>query len=823
MRKKSQPKPKPTAIKQVQTFEELLEAGRGGKPLESWNGMKILVMETKSGKVLLDVGSEIAHDPASMTKMLPFEMALEAIKAGTLKLDEKLTVPKSAYIEGTKVLVGNSYTVRELLGAMMTPSDNGATKMIVERLGLTVADLNKKAKELGLENSKFVSVHGLPVMQQHGPRDSMHKVYNSSTATDMAILIEKIHRDFPAQAEEFMGQASVKFANRLGKGDSVAAHHRLNDESSPLALPKGYHAQAKTGLTNAAGHNIAAVITAADKRELTVIVMGAERWPGKAVAIEAGVPTVMIKPGLTGNRMRDALVGDLVQEFMVKTAPVKQVAVAPAPAVAAPAQEKRPEVKPAPPVVAAPPAAAAKPASAASTPSDGLPHPSPAVLAAAVTAHTASSLPPTAMRAVEECRRTIDKYSRPGPEATAVVSKIPEQPTRLSEELQELAYAEKQLARAKKPKEKKRLAGVVNELKETIGVEQAFLKELHAIEDPSKPELYTKANYDAQIARAKIYLDAYVDGYDGALPPGGKAALKQKFHAIAEGAAGKETGWKPEIVQLGANRRPHTGVYQTAWPFIHDAAMEFDRNPAMQAMLERYPQDQKLLALSENLSAARGLPTTSFAGQGAAFAGMAVASFKQHLKTGGTAESFNGAILYQEHMMGGGAARRFREQLQLGPSVKGSPGVGNATYDGNYLVTNEPYAQLNDLNPQRITFAVATAADVDRMMKDKSIHARNKLVKTGAPAERVLAFEQAFLPEWTNNAKLKEQDIARVVYQKDLGLEIRNAAEGKLKDLTAELALKKKKPSEAQKDEILCGILKPMPPLKQPGGERTRG
>jgi hypothetical protein len=120
---------------------------------------------------------------------------------------------------------------------------------------------------------------------------------------------------------------------------------------------------------------------------------------------------------------------------------------------------------------------------------------------------------------------------------------------------------------------------------------------------------------------------------------------------------------------------------------------------------------------------------------------------------------------------------------------------------------------MNDLNPNRIVYSEATAKDVQQMMHDKSVHAYNRMVKKMEKGElsreRVAAFEQAFLPEWTNNPSLKAHDIARVSAQKEMGLQLRADAEAKINAL----AQSKHGISPSIKDQILCEILMPMPLL----------
>lgn len=732
--------------------------------------MKVYVVDPKTGKVLVNAGGDTPHDPASLTKMMTFYVTLEAIRDKKLKLDEVLVVsPAAAKLEGSHISAGSRLTVSELLGAMMTKSDNGAAATLAARMGDDMVDrMNATAKRLGLTQTHFSNPHGLP----KGNGEA-----KSTTPRDMALLIQRIHKDFAKEAAQYMTKPSVEY-----DGEEHQATHFLKNKKFADRLSDGYEAAAKTGFTKAAGHNITAMITAPDGRQLVTVVMGSKRrWSHKEVEAMGAMSAEALsehRGDIKGNRVRDALVQHLALNFIggksrgvainVPTQPPAEAASLPVAVVPV----MKPEKEPAHPAI--------------------------------------RTLPPSAQKAVAECKKTLETRTRPGPESDVKVT-VPPVATTLAAEERELAELQKRLGNKKlKPKERKHLQHAIAELSETIGVERKFLGQVNAIENQANEAIYTKTNYDAQIVRAKTYMDAFVDGWEGALPPGGKSALKQKFHAIADGTAGKETGWNPEIVKGSANRARYTGVFQTGWEFITDARKEMERCPAMKAVLDKNPEDAKILELSKDLSAAKGLPTTSFAGQGAAFAGMAVASFKQFVSSGGKPEHFNGATLYDEHMMGGKGARNFREQLADNPNKKGAPGVGKATYNGNYLITKNPYAQMNDLNPNRIVYADATAKDVQQMMHDKSVHAYNRMVKKMEKGElsreRVAAFEQAFLPEWTNNSALKAQDIARVSAQKDIGLQLRADAEAKI----AALAQSKHGVSPAVRDQILCEILKPM-------------
>jgi len=329
-----------------------------------------------------------------------------------------------------------------------------------------------------------------------------------------------------------------------------------------------------------------------------------------------------------------------------------------------------------------------------------------------------------------------------------------------------------------------------------------FEKRVAKVEDREKDALYTPARYDEEILRAKQYTDAFIDHWQGRLPEGqsvqeSREALKMKFRAIIDGGAGLETGWSPETVKE-SRERPHTGVFQTEWGYMAEALSVYRTNPAMMKALEQHPDDLAALRLSAQSVNKKGLPVTSFTGQGAAFAAMAMKSYENFVSRGGRPDDFDGSALYQEHLLGPAGAGTYRSTLETASHRKGHPGISKSAYDGNYLAISNPLAPVNDLNPARTVFTDATAADIRQMLHDKFVNARNSMADKGASEERIAAFEQAFLPEWKDTA-VKESDIARVRQLHELGSVLRESPEAQ---------------------ENACRVLAPMPPLKgtKPGG-----
>lgn len=140
-----------------------------------------LLIDETTGTVLLEKNATQPMVPSSMTKILTVYMVFEALKAGTLKLTDKLPVIERARrIKGTKmfVKVGDWVSVEDLLRGIIVSSGNDASVVIAEAFWGTeeafAQMLTQKAEELGATNNFFFNSTGLHVSGQ------------STTAHDLA-------------------------------------------------------------------------------------------------------------------------------------------------------------------------------------------------------------------------------------------------------------------------------------------------------------------------------------------------------------------------------------------------------------------------------------------------------------------------------------------------------------------------------------------------------------------------------------------------------------------------------------------------------------
>ena len=142
-----------------------------------------LLMDGNSGEILYEQNSDEKCYPASVTKLMTLTLILEAVDAGTISLDDLVSVSEeAASMGGSQVYLypGEQRTVDEMLIAIAVGSGNDAAYAMAEYLGGTVqgfADMmNKRAKELGMNNTNFVNPHGL------------HDENHYTTAHDLGLL-----------------------------------------------------------------------------------------------------------------------------------------------------------------------------------------------------------------------------------------------------------------------------------------------------------------------------------------------------------------------------------------------------------------------------------------------------------------------------------------------------------------------------------------------------------------------------------------------------------------------------------------------------------
>ncbi len=151
-----------------------------------------IILDYETGAVMLDKGSDQRMPPASMSKIMTAYMVYDALKKGKLSLEDMLPVSEKAWrTQGSKMFVplGGRVKVEDLVRGLIVQSGNDACIVLAEGIAGSeaafVEQMNEKAKELGLKDSHFTNVDGLP-----DPDEYM-------TARDLSTLARRLIADFP--------------------------------------------------------------------------------------------------------------------------------------------------------------------------------------------------------------------------------------------------------------------------------------------------------------------------------------------------------------------------------------------------------------------------------------------------------------------------------------------------------------------------------------------------------------------------------------------------------------------------------------------------
>jgi len=221
------------------------------------NARSAVLIEVTTGTILFQQNPDEVIEPASFTKVLSLFLIFEALQRGNIKMQDEAYVSDLAWrTKGSKMFVGVGTRVplEELLKGIAVVSGNDACVAVAEHLSGSVEafvdNMNRKAKQLGMDHSHFLNPHGLPSEGQ------------VTTAKDMAILSAAYIRQFPESLRLHSMQEYTY--------NNITQHNRnrlLNKDPTVDGL--------KTGFIAASGYHLAATAQREGMR-LLAIVMGAE-------------------------------------------------------------------------------------------------------------------------------------------------------------------------------------------------------------------------------------------------------------------------------------------------------------------------------------------------------------------------------------------------------------------------------------------------------------------------------------------------------------------------------------------------------------------
>ncbi len=228
-----------------------------------------VLLDAQSGQVLAAHNRNVHLPQASLTKLMVAYITFTALTSHSVSPHTRFTISTAAWRTGGSRMFlnpGTQVSVNDLLLGLIVDSGNDAAVALAQgiagsRAGF-VALMNRYAHRLGLKNTHFMDVDGLPNPDHY------------SSALDIALLSRDIIRTFPALYHRY-------FAVKSFTWDHITQYNRVTLLWSDTSVDG-----LKTGYTTEAGYCMDASAHRHGMR-LIAVVMGAGSEAARAREAEA--------------------------------------------------------------------------------------------------------------------------------------------------------------------------------------------------------------------------------------------------------------------------------------------------------------------------------------------------------------------------------------------------------------------------------------------------------------------------------------------------------------------------------------------------------
>ena len=210
-----------------------------------------VVMDAETGSILYAKNPDLRVMPASTTKLMTALVVIERAN-----LSDVVTVSRKAeYSSATKIGLkkGDNVTIETLLNAALIKSANDAAVALAEGVAGSeeefVSLMNRKAIDLGLNNTRFINPNGLPGAGQY------------ITAYDLAEIMRQVIK-YPL-LKQILGTRLAEISTEEGKTILVKnTNHLLWSDGELIGGKTGYTRQARHCFVSAGACETGTVIVA---------------------------------------------------------------------------------------------------------------------------------------------------------------------------------------------------------------------------------------------------------------------------------------------------------------------------------------------------------------------------------------------------------------------------------------------------------------------------------------------------------------------------------------------------------------------------------
>ena len=281
-----------------------------------------LVGDVETGEILYGYNTKETVEIASITKLMTYLTARDAIDNKNLSLEDMVTISKkAAETNGSSfdLVQGDKIELETLLNSILIVSGNDAAVAIAEHVAGSeeefVRMMNEKAVEIGINSARFINPNGMPVDEEETDQNYM-------SSEDIFILARHILTKYPDITEITSKHELI-----------IPEKNYQKEATNPLLTQMKGVDGLKTGYTHKAGLCLVSTISDTDPentkkdRRVVSVLMGAyshrDREEKSKKLLEYGMYNFSKEKLITESEILEEIVISNAKEVIVPVAAQK--------------------------------------------------------------------------------------------------------------------------------------------------------------------------------------------------------------------------------------------------------------------------------------------------------------------------------------------------------------------------------------------------------------------------------------------------------------------------------------------------------------------
>lgn len=274
-------------------FERLEEALR--PEISRFSGRVSLALQSFEDSSTYALNANDRMHAASLIKLPILIEALAQVQQGQLSLTSRHSLQREDIVGGSGVLnalsPGLSLSLQDLLTLMIIVSDNTATNMVIDRVGIEA--VNQRCETIGLQRTELIGK--LQLLPEHYNERQRAGERNVSCAADMLKLLSSLQRG--VLLSDQMTEVALRILRKQVYTEALGRYLPLDSELHEDAVRLG----CKSGNIRGVWHDVGIIYSLSNKPLYAIAVMTAdaqdlsESWEQEGMMLIARVSRMVFE------------------------------------------------------------------------------------------------------------------------------------------------------------------------------------------------------------------------------------------------------------------------------------------------------------------------------------------------------------------------------------------------------------------------------------------------------------------------------------------------------------------------------------------------